>query len=225
MLEGWIAGILEETTRAYIRNLPREKLRVDFRRGNLELENLELKSGPIGDGCIAIRTGLIRRVLLDIPWSNLSGASVKMSIDGVYVLLCPANEFEEQTGAQDAGAKSHHLGSPAGPTGPSWERAALAAGAPAGAPTTSRFMQWMTSSVELCITNVMVRLESAHGGAPGAGAGAFGICLTIAEFSYGTDSRRAEAARAQAIAERTRPAAKRFTKALVAKLQVRTTPA
>jgi len=233
MFERWIAGWLEETTRAYINNLPREKLRVDFRRGHLELENLELRAGPIRDGAFAIRTGLIRRVVLDIPWAALSKEPVKVSVDGVYVLVCPGAEYrdhlaplQEQSVGGTAGASATSFISPGGAGSGDANGSGLGT-APAPPPTPGgsqasgqqqpprRLLQWASSSTEVSVTSICVRFESVLGGGVGYGGSPYGFALVIAELSYGVDEERTRATRERAAQEKARPPQSRYTRAVL----------
>lgn len=221
MFERWIAGKLEETTRAYIKNLPREQLRVNFRKGHLELENLELRPGPVLDGALAIRAGLIRKVVLDIPWSGLSKEPIRLSIDGLSVLLCPGAEYlehrriaqRESSAALDSELDDASAPSADGAEGSTGRPSAQGGGGGSGPP--SRVLQWIGASAQIRVTNVSVRFESSVGSLAGLGGVPHGFSITIGELSSGVDAERTEAAKTRAASERTKAPRARLNKVVL----------
>ncbi|CAF4843948.1 unnamed protein product, partial [Rotaria sp. Silwood1] len=77
----------------YIEKLDDEKLKLDFKHGNVTLENLHLKpEALVGLGLpVTVATGFIEKLSIAIPWKNLQSHPTKVQLDGFYMLIVPKN--------------------------------------------------------------------------------------------------------------------------------------
>jgi hypothetical protein len=163
MFETLVADALNKYLGAYV-ELDPERVRASVWNGYLELGDLRLKDSAFATSLgvpAELAGGHVGLVRLEIPWSRLGKAPVKVHIDSV--LACVRLLDQPQTAAaagkrEEGAAAAAHF----------FKRAALAADEAAwkaaadisgGAPPNSLFVQKIFDNVEVHLTNVHIRVE------------------------------------------------------------------
>lgn len=90
-LKSLLVDVINKYLGDYVKNLDTSQLKVKLWRGDVELQNLDLKESALDgfDLPMKIKTGHIEKLTLKIPWKNLTRESVFMCIDGLYALAVP----------------------------------------------------------------------------------------------------------------------------------------
>ncbi|CAK7227470.1 Vacuolar protein sorting-associated protein 13 [Sporothrix curviconia] len=96
MLEGLVAGLLNRFLGMYVENFDPTQLKVGIWSGDVKLRDLELRREALDQLKLPINVveGHLGQLTLTIPWSNLSGAPVKIFIEDVFLLASPKEEAE-----------------------------------------------------------------------------------------------------------------------------------
>ncbi|CAK7205487.1 Vacuolar protein sorting-associated protein 13 [Sporothrix eucalyptigena] len=96
MLEGLVAGLLNRFLGMYVENFDPTQLKVGIWSGDVKLRDLELRREALDQLKLPINVveGHLGQLTLTIPWSNLSGAPVKIYIEDVFLLASPKEEAE-----------------------------------------------------------------------------------------------------------------------------------
>lgn len=96
MLEGLVAGLLNRFLGMYVKNFDPTQLKVGIWSGDVKLRDLELRREALDQLKLPINVveGHLGQLTLTIPWSNLSGAPVKIYIEDVFLLASPKEEAE-----------------------------------------------------------------------------------------------------------------------------------
>jgi len=94
MLEGLVATLLNKFLGQYISNFNPKQLKVGIWSGDVRLDNLHLKREALDafDLPINVVHGHLGALTLKIPWSNLGGAPVQITIEDVFLLAAPKEE-------------------------------------------------------------------------------------------------------------------------------------
>ncbi|OAA57995.1 vacuolar protein sorting-associated protein vps13 [Niveomyces insectorum RCEF 264] len=96
MLEGLVAGLLNRFLGMYVKNFDPTQLKVGIWSGDVKLRDLELRREALDQLKLPINVveGHLGQLTLTIPWSNLSGAPVKIYIEDVFLLASPKEEAQ-----------------------------------------------------------------------------------------------------------------------------------
>ncbi|CAM4960819.1 unnamed protein product, partial [Rotaria socialis] len=92
-----IRYIINRYLKNYIEELDDEKLNFDLIHENVTLENLRLKPEALADLNlpVAVAAGCVEKLVLTIPWMNLHSNPTKIHINGLYILVVPKNESDQ----------------------------------------------------------------------------------------------------------------------------------
>ena len=108
MLEGLVAGLLNRFLGMYVKNFDAKQLNVGIWSGEVKLRNLELRREALDQLHLPVNVveGHLGQLTMSIPWSNLRGKPVRVSIEDIFVLAAPKedaeyNEEEEVRRAND----------------------------------------------------------------------------------------------------------------------------
>ena len=96
MLEGLVANLLNRFLGMYVKNFDPKQLNVGIWSGAVKLRNLELRREALDQLHLPLNVveGRIGELTLQIPWSNLRGQPVKVSIEDVFLLSAPKEEAD-----------------------------------------------------------------------------------------------------------------------------------
>ncbi|KAI0977813.1 hypothetical protein GJ496_007977 [Pomphorhynchus laevis] len=96
VFEVMLAKILEGYLGDYIENLDTKNLRVALWGGNVELENLRFKSSALADvsSSLSVKAGFLRKLKLFVPWNSFYTQTVKVEVDGLYLLIVPKSDVK-----------------------------------------------------------------------------------------------------------------------------------
>ena len=96
MLEGLVANLLNRFLGMYVQNFDAKQLNVGIWSGDVKLRNLQLRREALDQLHLPLNVveGHLGQLTLSIPWSNLRGKPVKVSIEDVYLLAAPKEEAE-----------------------------------------------------------------------------------------------------------------------------------
>lgn len=91
-----MAGLLNRFLGMYVKNFDPAQLKVGIWSGDVKLRDLELRREALDQLKLPINVveGHLGQLTLTIPWSNLSGAPVKIFIEDVFLLASPKEEAE-----------------------------------------------------------------------------------------------------------------------------------
>jgi vacuolar protein sorting-associated protein 13A/C len=120
MLEGWLAGVLQEKLGNYL-ELSKEQLRMGLWNGDLILRNIQLKPVEIPDWPFQVIGGRLRKLTIHIPWQALSSKSAVLTMDELVVVVSSrgANTEEDREEArQRMLAEKRQLYVPSAPSAP-----------------------------------------------------------------------------------------------------------
>ncbi|EFW98970.1 vacuolar protein sorting-associated protein vps13 [Grosmannia clavigera kw1407] len=103
MLEGLVAGLLNRFLGLYVKNFDPTQLKVGIWSGDVKLRDLELRREALDQLKLPINVveGHLGQLTLTIPWSNLSGAPVKIYIEDVFLLASPKEEAQYDEEEED----------------------------------------------------------------------------------------------------------------------------
>eukprot|EP01087_Luapelamoeba_hula_P019701 TRINITY_DN6567_c0_g1_i3.p1 TRINITY_DN6567_c0_g1~~TRINITY_DN6567_c0_g1_i3.p1 ORF type:complete len:3001 (-),score=437.87 TRINITY_DN6567_c0_g1_i3:3806-12808(-) len=113
MLEGLAASILSTYLGSWVEGLEKENFKIALTQGHVEIDNLKLRQGALDDLHLplAINSGYLGKLQLEIPWKNLSTKPAIIRISHVYLVVGPMREIpkydekEENERAQAAKQK------------------------------------------------------------------------------------------------------------------------
>jgi vacuolar protein sorting-associated protein 13A/C len=96
MLESLVANLLNRFLGMYVRNFDPKQLNIGIWSGDVTLRDLELRREALDQFHLPLNVveGHISTLVLKIPWSNLRGAPVRISIEDVFLLAAPKEEQE-----------------------------------------------------------------------------------------------------------------------------------
>ena len=94
MLEGLVANLLNRFLGMYVKNFDAKQLNVGIWSGDVKLRSLELRREALDQLHLPVNVveGHLGQLTLSIPWSNLRGKPVRVSIEDVYVLAAPKED-------------------------------------------------------------------------------------------------------------------------------------
>ncbi len=109
MLEGLVANLLNRFLGMYVRNFDPKQLNVGIWSGDVKLRNLELRREALDQLRLPLNVveGHLGQLTLQIPWSNLRGKPVKVTIEDLYLLAAPKEDAEYN--AEDEEKRAHAL--------------------------------------------------------------------------------------------------------------------
>jgi len=96
MLEGLVANLLNRFLGMYVRNFDPKQLNVGIWSGDVTLRDLELRREALDQFHLPLNVveGHISTLVLKIPWSNLRGQPVRITIEDVFLLAAPKEDQE-----------------------------------------------------------------------------------------------------------------------------------
>ncbi|KAF2754047.1 vacuolar protein sorting-associated protein 13 [Pseudovirgaria hyperparasitica] len=96
MLEGLVANLLNRFLGMYVKNFDPKQLNVGIWSGDVKLRNLELRREALDQLHLPLNVvqGHLGQLTLRIPWSNLRGSPVHVSIEDVFLLAAPKEDAE-----------------------------------------------------------------------------------------------------------------------------------
>jgi hypothetical protein len=86
MLEGWLAGVLQEKLGKYL-VLRKDQLRMGLWNGDLVLRNIQLKEIDIAEWPFRVKGGRLKKLTIHIPWQALSSKSAVLTMDELVVVV------------------------------------------------------------------------------------------------------------------------------------------
>ncbi|KAF2460623.1 hypothetical protein BDY21DRAFT_279898 [Lineolata rhizophorae] len=94
MLEGLVANLLNRFLGMYVRNFDAKQLNVGIWSGDVKLRNLELRREALDQLRLPLNVveGHLGQLTLQIPWSNLRGKPVRVSVEDVFLLAAPRED-------------------------------------------------------------------------------------------------------------------------------------
>ena len=104
MLEGLVAGLLNRFLGMYVKNFDAKQLNVGIWNGDVKLRNLELRREALDQLHLPVNVveGHLGQLTMSIPWTNLRGKPVRISIEDIFLLAAPKEdaEYNEEEEAQ-----------------------------------------------------------------------------------------------------------------------------
>lgn len=96
MLEGIVANLLNRFLGMYVQNFDPKQLNVGIWSGDVKLRDLELRREALDQLHLPLNVvqGHLGQLTLSIPWSNLRGKPVRVSIEDVFLLAAPREDAE-----------------------------------------------------------------------------------------------------------------------------------
>ncbi|CAG0914453.1 unnamed protein product [Notodromas monacha] len=112
MLESLAAWVLNQYLGKYVENLNTDQLSIALLKGSLELENLPLRRDALRHLGLPfkIQAGFIGKVKLDIPITRLRSSPWVISMEQLYVIICPLSPDEFDSAIEDEFALERKLG-------------------------------------------------------------------------------------------------------------------
>ena len=114
MLEGLVANLLNRFLGMYVKNFDPKQLNVGIWNGDVKLRNLELRREALDQLHLPVNVveGHLGQLTMSIPWTNLRGKPVRVSIEDVFLLAAPKedaeyNEEEEVRRANNVKLEKH----------------------------------------------------------------------------------------------------------------------
>ncbi|KAF2136708.1 uncharacterized protein K452DRAFT_322218 [Aplosporella prunicola CBS 121167] len=103
MLEGIVANLLNRFLGMYVQNFDPKQLNVGIWSGDVKLRDLELRREALDQLHLPLNViqGHLGQLTLSIPWSNLRGKPVRVSIEDVFLLAAPREDAEYDAEEQD----------------------------------------------------------------------------------------------------------------------------
>ena len=80
------------------------QIELDLLSGNLLLQNIAVRSGALQRALglpLVIKSGVIGRIQLTIPWSKLSSEPTRLQLDGLLMLVTPQSEADWDAEAEE----------------------------------------------------------------------------------------------------------------------------
>ncbi|XP_017782476.1 PREDICTED: vacuolar protein sorting-associated protein 13C isoform X2 [Nicrophorus vespilloides] len=96
VFESVVTDVLNRFLGNYVENLDATQLKIGIWGGDVVLNNLELKQSALSELDLPVQTvyGRLEKLVLKIPWKNLYGAAVEVSVEGLYLLVQPNKEVK-----------------------------------------------------------------------------------------------------------------------------------
>ncbi|OJD40388.1 vacuolar protein sorting-associated protein vps13 [Diplodia corticola] len=103
MLEGLVANLLNRFLGMYVQNFDPKQLNVGIWSGDVKLRDLELRREALDQLHLPLNVvqGHLGSLTLSIPWSNLRGKPVRVSIEDVFLLAAPREDADYDADEQD----------------------------------------------------------------------------------------------------------------------------
>ncbi|KAB2579544.1 putative vacuolar protein sorting-associated protein vps13 protein [Lasiodiplodia theobromae] len=103
MLEGLVANLLNRFLGMYVQNFDPKQLNVGIWSGDVKLRDLELRREALDQLNLPLNVvqGHLGSLTLSIPWSNLRGKPVRVSIEDVFLLAAPREDADFDPDEQD----------------------------------------------------------------------------------------------------------------------------
>ena len=188
MLEGLVAGLLNRFLGMYVKNFDAKQLNVGIWNGDVKLRNLELRKEALDQLHLPVNVveGHLGELTMSIPWTNLRGKPVRVTIQDIFLLAAPKEDAEyneEEESKREHDVKMEKL-----------ENAELLKQKDAGAsPEEQQKSQSFTESLTTAIVdNLQVSIKNIHiryEDAISTESHPFALGLTIKELSaVSTDS-------------------------------------
>ena len=154
-LEGVVSDVLQPLLGSFVRGIDRDHLTMSIWDGEVLLHDLELRTEVIDalPGVpFRVLGGTIGKVRVSVPWRNLGGESMMVSIDRVLLLLVarsgdPTEEHGEKAKAEGKRALAEAV------------EEQNAAGEKMGQTLVDRLVAALVRKVQLSISNVHVRIQ------------------------------------------------------------------
>ncbi|KAI4230658.1 MAG: hypothetical protein LQ349_006118, partial [Xanthoria aureola] len=106
MLEGLVSTLLNRFLGMYVKNFNPQQLNVGIWNGDVKLRNLELRREALDQLHLPVNVveGYLGSLTMSIPWTNLRGKPVKISIEDVFLLAAPKEDakYDEKEEAERA---------------------------------------------------------------------------------------------------------------------------
>ena len=108
MLEGLVATLLNRFLGMYVENFDTKQLNIGIWSGDVKLRNLQLRKGALDQLHLPLNVvkGHLGQLILQIPWSNLRGKPVRVTIEDVFLLAAPKQDAEYDHEEEEARAYS-----------------------------------------------------------------------------------------------------------------------
>ena len=104
MLEGLVAGLLNRFLGMYVKNFDAKQLNVGIWNGDVKLRDLELRREALDQLHLPVNVveGHLGQLTMSIPWTNLRGKPVRISIEDIFLLAAPKEDadYNEEEEAQ-----------------------------------------------------------------------------------------------------------------------------
>lgn len=96
MLEGLVSTLLNRFLGMYVQNFDPKQLNVGIWSGDVKLRDLELRREALDQLRLPLNVieGHLGSLTLSIPWSNLRGKPLKVSIEDVFLLAAPKEDAD-----------------------------------------------------------------------------------------------------------------------------------
>ena len=108
MLEGLVATLLNRFLGMYVENFDTKQLNIGIWSGDVKLRNLQLRKEALDQLHLPLNVvkGHLGQLILQIPWSNLRGKPVRVTIEDVFLLAAPKEVAEYDHEEEEARAYS-----------------------------------------------------------------------------------------------------------------------
>ena len=96
MLEGLVAGLLNRFLGMYVKNFDANQLNVGIWNGDVKLRNLELRREALDQLHLPVNVveGHLGQLTMSIPWTNLRGKPVRITIEDIFLLAAPKEDSD-----------------------------------------------------------------------------------------------------------------------------------
>ena len=103
MLEGLVSNLLNRFLGMYVQNFDPKQLNVGIWSGDVKLRDLELRREALDQLHLPLNVvaGHLGSLTLSIPWSNLRGKPLKVSIEDVFLLAAPKEDADYDADEED----------------------------------------------------------------------------------------------------------------------------
>ena len=106
MLEGLVATLLNRFLGMYVENFDVKQLNIGIWSGDVKLRNLQLRKEALDQLRLPLNVikGHLGQLTLQIPWSNLRGKPVRVTIEDIFLLAAPKEDAEYDQEEEEARA-------------------------------------------------------------------------------------------------------------------------
>ncbi len=96
MLEGLVANLLNRFLGMYVKNFDAKQLNVGIWSGDVKLRDLELRREALDQLHLPVNVveGHLGQLTMSIPWTNLRGKPVRVTIEDIFLLAAPKEDAE-----------------------------------------------------------------------------------------------------------------------------------